>query len=231
MAKRIQDASAVAAGFQPASEPRLPARRKTIARHIHNMKSPKLTVFILGLGLLVGCATRTAREPVKSTFLTRYDQLQKVDDTTWRYVDAAHLRSYHMIKIQPVQVLAKSFNRKPVTESEQKMAADYVVMALVKALSDRYPIMSRPGPGVGEVRLALTSADMRGTQLGLTLEGEILDSSSHAQVAALRKSEISGRHDQNWSYRLTFRQMVNAWAADLRRAFDEVHSRETTNSP
>jgi hypothetical protein len=195
------------------------------------MKSSILTVSIVSLGLLVGCATRTAREPVKSTFLTRYDQLQKVDDTTWRYVDAAHLRRCHMIKILPVQVLVKSLNGKPVAESEEKMAAEYVVMALVKALSDSYPIMSRPGPGVGEVRLALTDADIRGTQLGLTLEGEVLDPSSKAQVAALKKSEISGRHDRNWSYRLTFRQMVNAWAADFRRALDEVHSRETTNSP
>ena len=174
-----------------------------------------------GLLLVAGCATHMARAPVTSGFLTRYDQLQKVDDTTSRYVDATRLRTCRKFKIQPVQVLVTSFNGTPL-DTDGRMAADYVSMALVKALGDRYPIMASPGPGVGVLRLAITSADKKGTQLALTLEGEVLDPSSNAQVAALMKSEISGQHDWNWSYRLTFRQMVTEWAADFRRVLDEV---------
>ena len=177
-----------------------------------------------GLMLLAGCATHTASVPVPSGFLTRYDQLRKVDDTTSRYVDAARLRTCREFKIQPVQVLVTSFNGSPL-DADGQMAAEYVSMALVKALADRYPIMANPGPGVGVLRLAITSADKKGTQLALTLEGEVLDPASNAQVAALMKSEISGQHDSNWSYRLTFRQMATDWAADFRRALDEVQDR------
>jgi hypothetical protein len=173
--------------------------------------------------LLAGCATRTASVPVQSGFLTRYDQLQKVDETTSRYVDAARLRTCKKFTIKPVQVLAESFGGKPLA-ADEGMAADYVAMALVKALSDRYPITVIPGADVGVLRIAITGADKKGTQLGLKLEGEVLDPSSNAQVAALMKSEISAQHDRNWSYRLTFRQMANAWAADFRRTLDKVQS-------
>src|SRR5262245_60835040 len=102
----------------------------------------------VGLLLLAGCATHPARELVQSGFLTRYDQLHKVDETTSRYVDTEHLRIYKKFWIQPVQVLVQSFNGKPVTEGE-RMAAEYVVIALIKALSDRYSIVSGPGADVG----------------------------------------------------------------------------------
>ena len=180
-----------------------------------------LHLFTASLLLVAGCATRTASVPVPSGFLTRYDQLHPVDATTWRYVDAAQIRTCRKFKIEPAQVLVKSYDGSPVGD-EGRMAADYVAMALVKALSDRYQITSIPGPNVGSLRIAITGAEKRGTQLELRMEGEVLDSATHAQMAALMTSELSEEHDKNWSSQLTFRQMVTTWAADFRHMLDEV---------
>ena len=182
-----------------------------------------LCLTVAWLLLVTGCVTHTARDPVESGFLTRYDQLTKVDDTTSRYIDAARLRTFTKFKIHPVQVRVKSIDGKPIA-SEEQMAGEYVAMALISALSDRYPIVSSSGPRVGNLHLAITGADKKGTQLAMRLEGEVLDSVSNTQVAALMKSEISAQQELNWSYRLTFRQMVKAWAADLRRVLDEVQT-------
>ena len=58
---------------------------------------------VTGLLLLAGCAG-TPLPPKRSGFLYNYSNLQKVDDTTWRYVNTNRLALYSKFVIAPVKI-------------------------------------------------------------------------------------------------------------------------------
>ena len=187
------------------------------------MKSHLSLLPLAALLTLASCST-TPQMSNRPDFLSTYDHLQKVDGTTWRYVSPPLLGNCNKFIVSPVKVLCAEFGGKPLTVEQQQRASDFVRQAILKAVSDRYPVVSTPGADVAEIRIALTEAYRTGGKLGLCVQGEILDA-SNTQVAAVVRTELSELYVADWENKATARDMVDAWAKRLLKAIDQAHGR------
>ncbi len=176
-----------------------------------------------GLAVLAGCSSH-ARAPSQTGFLSHYHNMTKVDDTTWRYVNKNRLNLYTKFHISDVQVLAKEYNGEPLSDEAKDKIRSYLQDAVSKALVDKYPIVTTSGMDVGELRLALTEAYKTGTRVGLTVEGEIMDSLSTYQAAAVMRTELGESYVGSWWDAPSAKQIIDAWATRLRQAIDEARS-------
>jgi len=177
---------------------------------------------LAGVLALTACKT-TEKMTNRPEFLSTYRHLRQVDELNWRYVSPGLLNLNKKFIVSPVKILITEFDGKPTTAAQRQQTADFVRQTVVKALSDRYPIVNEPGPEVAEIRLALTSAYRTGGKLGLCVQGEILDN-SNTQVAAVMRTELSELYVPNWETKPTARQMVETWAQRLRKLIDEANS-------
>jgi hypothetical protein len=96
-----------------------------------------------------------------SGFLADYSKLQPVTGSSsaksWRD-PAANFASYDKILLERIRVSLKADNAEETVDPTQlKALVDYFHEALVRELSDAYPIVSEPGPGVLRVRIAITN--------------------------------------------------------------------------
>lgn len=179
---------------------------------------------VAGLSLLAGCR-HSPNAPTKTGFLYTYNNLVQVDASTWRYINADRLPIYRRFTIDPVKVMVKEWEGKELTAEQRAKAAAYVRKALTEALQDKYPIVTEPGVDVGEFRIAITSAYKKGMQVGFSLEGEVLDSYTAVQVAAVTRSEVGELYIGSWWDGPSFKQMVDAWAKRVREALDKVDNK------
>ena len=180
-----------------------------------------------GLMLLAGCASENKAEfaPHKSGFLSTYVNLKKIDDTTWRFVNTNRVSIYNKFHISAVKCLVTQYDERPVTPEQQQKVVDYLRGAVTKALGDRYPIVGNSGPDVGELRLAVTDAYKTGDRLGITVEGEIIDSYSGYQAAAVMRTELAEARVGDWWDATSAREIVDRWAGRLREGVDAAHGR------
>ncbi len=187
----------------------------------------KLTAYlsiipVAGLLVIAGCKA-TPQITNRPNFLSSYDHLQKVDDLHARYVSPALLSRCNRFVISPVKVLFTEMEGKPISAEQRQRSADFVRHVVWQALSDRYPIVTEPGPDVGEIRLAITEAYKTGGKLGMCVQGEILDNSG-TQVAAVVRTELTEVYVPNWENKESARKMVGAWAERLRKGIDDAHA-------
>jgi hypothetical protein len=103
--------------------------------------------------------------------------------------------------------------------------SDYLRESITKALSDAYPIVNSGGADVGELRVAITDAYKNGNRVGLTVEGEIFDSYSGYQGAAVMRAEPGEAYVGDWWDAPSVKQIIDKWSARLRQAIDVAHGR------
>ena len=130
-----------------------------------------------------GCKTSA---PAPSGFLSSYSNLQKVDNSNWRYVNASRLGGYQKFVVPPATVLVKEYWGSTFGADQQQAIGATFRQKIVSALSGHYEVVGTPGPNTAEIRVAITQAYRVGNALALGIEAEIVDSQSHQQVAALR---------------------------------------------
>jgi len=180
-------------------------------------------LIIASLPAFVGCKS-TPQMSQRPDFLSTYTHLQKVDDTTYRYVSQPLLANCNKFIVSPVKVLFNDFQGNPITTEQRQRSADFVRQTISQALSARYPVVTEPGPEVGEIRIAITEGYRSGGKLGLCVQGEILDN-SNTQVAAVLRTEINDTYSPGWEDKLQARKMVEEWAQRLVAAIDKAHGR------
>lgn len=184
----------------------------------------KLKVFwlipVLGVLATSGCKT-TPEMTNRPNFLTTYDHLQKVEPGIWRYVSPPLLANCTKFTVSPVKILFTDYKGQPITPEQRERTAAYISEAMTKALGQWYPVVSAPGPDVGEIRIALTGAYRTGGKLGLCVQGEILDN-SNTQVAAVVRTELSEYYAPGWEDKQSAREIVQAWTQRLVKAIDET---------
>ena len=178
---------------------------------------------VVGLLALTACKT-TPQMTSRPDFLSTFSHLQKVDATTWRYVSPVLLGQCNKFIVSPVKVLFTEFEGKPITAEQRQRTSDFVRQAIVKAVSERYPVVSDPGSDVAEIRIAVTEGYRTGGKLGLCVQGEILDN-SNTQVAAVVRTELSELYLPNWENKATARLMVDEWAQRLLKVIDGAHGK------
>jgi hypothetical protein len=204
--------------------------KKQIMNTNTTMKNTRMiTVLCVGLMgaalpvVLTGCAGR-AVAPQKSGFLSYYKHMKQVDDTTWRSVTPGRLAMYQKFHITAAQCRVEEYDGKPLTPEAQQKVADYLRESVTRALSDRYPIVNTYGPDVGDIRLAITQAYKTGNQLGLTVEGEIVDSISGYQGAAVMRTELGKPYLGDWWDGPSAKEIIDAWSLRLRQTIDSMQA-------
>lgn len=190
------------------------------------MKNPNPLLFTAAvcIGLLSGCAGHKAA-PVQTGFLTQYHHLAPVDATTSRYVDAQRLGTYNKFKLASVKVLVKDYNGQPITAEQQKAMVDHIRASITSALQDKYPVVETSSTDTAEIRIAITDAYKSGDQLGISVEGEIQDSYSGVQVAAVVRTDLGNIYVGTWWDKTSAKEIVNGWSQRLRQAIDSAHGR------
>ena len=186
------------------------------------MQKSKILGIITVTAVLATTSCKTTPEMTnRPDYLSSYNHLQKVDTGVWRYVSPPLLANCTKFTVDPVNVMFSEYKDQPVTEAQRQRSAAFIQDAIVKAVGAKYPIVSGPGPEVGEIRIALTSAYRTGGKLGLCVQGEILDSSK-TQVAAVVRTELSEYYAPGWEDKNSGRELVQAWAERLVKMIDDT---------
>jgi hypothetical protein len=175
-------------------------------------------ISVAALLAFTACKT-TPQMSNRPDFLSTYTHLEKVDATSWRYVSPILLRQCSKFIVSPVKVMINEHAGETITPEQRQRGSDFVRSIIVTAIADRYPVVTEAGPGVGEIRIAVTEAYRTGGKLGLCLQGEILDN-SNTQVAAVVRTEISQYYTGDWQDKPMAREMVTAWGERLRKLLD-----------
>jgi len=181
-----------------------------------------------------GCASKQKQ----TGFLSDYSQLQK-DSGDLRYFNAARVANYKQFIVEPVHfVFYKKDTAKKLDAATKRRMAKLMHDEIVRELSGRYKIVSEPGPGVAVVRVAITDLrkdtpalnvlpQTRMTGLGLggvSMEGELLDSRTRKQIAAVVQAGDGGKISleglSKWS---SAEAVIKKWAKKFGSRIDKAH--------
>lgn len=154
-------------------------------------KSLGVVCLIVAALLSVSCSSSP---PPETGFLGDYTALKK-EDNALRYV-SPKLKNYSAFIVEPVQIQVQ----KNLNDKERAEVAEYFHQEIVKDLQKRgYAMSNSPGPGVARVRIAITNIQDSKWYLnlhplskvtgvgtgGASMEGELLDSQTGEQLAAV----------------------------------------------
>lgn len=192
----------------------------------HDMKYGvrRLGCLIALLGAMpVGCASNP---PPPTGFLGDYSKLQKVEHGKMRYI-SPDLRNYNTYMVDPVEIRASREHIKPEQRAE---VARYFHDALVKVLrTGGYKIENQAGVGVARLRVAITDVQDAKWYLnvhpatkvtgagraGASMEAEVVDSISGAQLAAAIRSGKGKQFELNpFSTIDDVKSVIDQWAND-----------------
>jgi hypothetical protein len=113
-----------------------------------------------GCGIIRPTRGRHFEDAERSGFLRDYSQLKPQEgyDAQEVYVRAnTPWKDYSAIYIESVSLWIKDDSKKPSAE-DQKKITDMLYKSLHEKLGERFKIVDRPGPGVIQIRAALTEA-------------------------------------------------------------------------
>ncbi len=230
-------------------------KRRTKMKRVSLFVIIILTIFLAG-----GCANKDI-EP--TGFLSDYSKLQpgQGDQPLKRYVDpTVDFSKYKKVMIDKVIFYFKNDSREiGIDPDELKMLADYFHDCLIKNLQDRYPVVSKPGPDVLRIRVAITNVKAGNPVLGAasavlpvgvavnalsnvttgesinvgeaTIEAEFLDSETGKVVAAIMDRKVGSTYSTG-SVKGKWghaKQAFQEWAQKLRKWLDEVHDKKARN--
>ena len=142
-----------------------------------------------------------------SGFLSDYSQLKpsKVVEGAMDYRNPKRkLVNYKKFMLEPYKVyFAANADGISIDPAELKNLVDYFRDETVKALSKRYQVVNKPGPGVARIRVAITSITKtnpvlinlpQGKLLGVGLGGAPMHSSSDTLVRRWSRNRASTFH-------------------------------------
>lgn len=200
-------------------------------------------VLVAALSLAaVGCKSSA---PPRTGFISDYSQLEKVDDQKSRFV-SQKLAEYESFIVDPIQWRAKpEADKEPVLKPEEKAeVVNYFREAFIKVLQENdYTVTDKTGVGVARVRLAVTDihestwwANVHpGSKLtgagtgGASMEGEVIDSMTGEQLAAVVKSGKGSQFTLNIGNTAEdVENLIDQWAKEAEERLREL--REASDS-
>ena len=195
---------------------------------------------LLAIALMVIQCGCSAKLGYHTGFLSDYSMLDRQSDVSYRYI-GPYLGRYSQFIVDPVKIhfhtdsKAGKLSAEDITDMQNYMHA-----AILSAISDRYSIVYRPGPGVVRVRVALTdlkkskilqniypTSKLMGTGLGgASLEAELVDSRDGTQIGAVVESQLGNRLSleglSTWG---DAKSVMDGWAKRFRERLDEAHGK------
>ena len=198
------------------------------------------TLAVAACGVLAGCQPHKA---AFSGFLNDYSKLQPspiVEDALYYANPTRSLKDYHKFLIDPVIVhFAPNAKGTAVDPTKLAILTDFAHDEMVKALSERYYVVTAPGPGVLRIRAALTDIEkttpvmnihpatkLSGVGLGgASMEAEALDSQSGVRVIAVVDTRQGNRLSigAGLSELGHAKQVIKHWIDRFVKRVDEAH--------
>jgi len=203
------------------------------------MKNDSRTLVTPALGLLLGAAAllggcSSAPEATQTGFISSYAKLQPVNDSRMRYVSPA-MKNYKTFIIDPVQMSSEKGAMKPEDRAE---VANYFRESLTKVLKERgYGVTDKAGHDVARIRLAMTNVNeskwwmkvhpassLAGAgRAGAAMEGEVIDSVTGEQLAAVVQSSVGSQFTVgNFSTVADVKNIIDSWAKNAGDRLDEI---------
>jgi hypothetical protein len=176
-----------------------------------------------------------------SGFLKNYASLKRNyrvegDALTFAAADAKqNLRSYFAIIVDPVEVyIATDADASKISETSRSALTNYFQHALIRAVSDAFPVVDSPGPLTLRLRAALVGVDV-GTDKTLNIgkvgvEMELVDSKSGERIAAMvdratlgAGAEVDAGDLSRVEKFAAAREALDEWASRVRTFLDSEH--------
>jgi hypothetical protein len=192
------------------------------------------------------CGCGGPDEPFTTGFLSDYSKLQRVSDTSCRYINKAAAAKYTAFIVDPVVVHFQEGGKAIVTKSEGKLTeqdmmdlTNYFHDAIIKAITDAgYPVVYQPRYNVARIRVAITDLDETNVALaaipqtrvisgagvgGAAMEAEVVNSMTGQQIAAVVESKAGSRMPftglSDWG---GAKSAMDEWAKRLKERLDEA---------
>ncbi|MGI9264034.1 MAG: DUF3313 domain-containing protein [Gammaproteobacteria bacterium] len=187
-----------------------------------------------------GCAT--IQDPGRTGFLSDYSKLVEVDENHLVYA-TDDLGNYSKFIIDPIAMLYRNPEDDQIfSDAELEELQEHFATKVREALTedDGYSVVDAEGPGTVRLRIAITGVDdtigalnitiytkVTGAGLGgASMEGEIVDSVTGEQIAAvIRWGSGSRVLVAGLTHTGDAKIVINRWAKDLRERIDEAHGR------
>jgi hypothetical protein len=126
------------------------------------MKNAKtIAVILVSLVALLICSGQAFSTEKSSGFLGKYPQFEADKDRKGALIywtPGVEIKNYSKILIYPIEIfLAPDSEYKGVEAGNLKEISDSLVATITDALEPEYPVVSKPGPGVMGIRMAITN--------------------------------------------------------------------------
>jgi hypothetical protein len=203
-----------------------------------------VTLSILTCIAATGCQQQ---KTAYSGFLSDYSGLRpnpEVEDALFYQDPSKSLADYNKFILDPVRInLAPGAKGVSVDPAKLKELTDFAREEATAALSKRYQVVNRPGPGILRIRAAITDIELTqplfnihpGTKLsgiglgGASMEAEAIDTVTNKRVFAVvdmregnRLSIAEGLHEMGHP-----KQVVQHWVKRFVKRLDKAHGYAT----
>ncbi len=188
--------------------------------------------------MAAGCAT--VQDPGKFGFISDYSKLEEIAENHLFY-DSGNLGNYSKFIIEPVAMLYRETEEKRVFDDEElEDLQTHFLDTVRESLTEKngYQLVEAPGPGTARLHIGITDVDdtigalnisiytkITGAGLGgAAMEGEIVDSVTGEQIAAvIRWGSGSRILRAGFTHTGDAKILMDRWADHLRDRIDEAH--------
>lgn len=202
---------------------------------------PRFTSFAKFAAVVVGAAAGvsgcTSAPPLTSTgFLSDYSKLRAAGENRVRYT-SVRLKDYSTFTVDPVEMRSQ---RAPLSSTERAEIAVYFRESLAASLQRRgYNVTQSPGARTARIRVALTNVQEStwwqklhpGSSLagagrgGAAMEGELIDSVTGDQLAAVVQSGVGSQFTVgNFSTVADLKNVIDQWVKTACDRLDELRT-------
>ena len=201
------------------------------------IKSIGLLCLTTVLAAAIGCSSKATAPP--SGFLQDYSRLVKANDGAMRFV-SPDLKNYSAFMVDPVGIRVRRDPPKLKPE-EQAEVARYFNESFAKVLTNQgYRVVDKPDVGVARVRIALTdinestwwmnihpASKLSGAGTGgASMEGEVVDSVTGKQLAAVIQSGRGSQFEIDTFNKLDdVKDAIDTWAKAAGQRLNELHGK------
>ena len=190
---------------------------------------------------LAGCRALGLTE---SGYLSDYSKLQEVSDDVMAYRNPRVVPgTYQSFIVERVAIHVEEDREGHLTEEQIEEISEYLYAELTKLLTENERVVSRPGPGVARIRIAVTDVQKskplanilpwsrissvgRG---GAVLEGEMVDSQTGEQLLAVVRRTRAGFFSSSGLTALSdVKHAIDQWLEAHHERMEELRALEAT---
>ena len=194
----------------------------------------------MGLIFVMGCA---GKEPTPSGFINDYSNLEEINSLKSIYVNQSEgksLTGYTKFIIDPVEIhFHPDSKAEDLPEEEVRKIVDYYQEAIEKRFSEKYSVVTSPGPDTLTLRTAITDIKANKVYLnlhwsttllgggigGADFEGEFVDSVTGESILSVLDSKkgSSAKYIKGLSKWGHTKSVIKAWTKVLVKLVEDAN--------